>query len=80
MERIELELDEQTIARARELAEMRHCSLDQLIKELIEQGTKPTASSDTVLGMFADEPELLDEVVDSAMRARERDALRRTIE
>ena len=37
----------------------------------IEQETKPAASSDTVLGMFADEPELLDEVVDAAMHARE---------
>ncbi len=76
MERIELELDERTLARARELAQTRHCSLDQLIKDFIEQGTKPAASTDTVLGMFADEPEVLDEVVDSAMHARERDPLR----
>jgi hypothetical protein len=77
MERIELELDEKTLARARALAERRHCSLDQLIKDFIDQETKPTTPSDTVLGMFADEPELLDQVVDSAMHARERDPLRR---
>lgn len=76
MKRIELELDEKTLARARELAETRRCSLDQLIKGLIEQGAMPAASADSVLGMFADDPDLVDEVVDSAMRARERDPLR----
>ena len=70
MERMDLKLDENTLARARELAETRHCSLSQLIKDFIEQGTKPGTPADTVLGMFADDPELLDEVVDSAMSAR----------
>lgn len=79
MERIELELDEKTLLRARELAEARHCSLDQLIKAFIEQGTTPAAPTDTVLGMFADEPELLDEVVHSAMHAREQHPLRQTV-
>ena len=76
MERIQVELDEKTLARARALAERRRCSLDQLIKDFIEQETKPAGPSDTVLGMFADEPELLDEVVEAAMQARERDPLR----
>ena len=39
----------------------------------------PTSSIDTMLGMFADEPELLDEVVESAMQARERDPLRQPV-
>ncbi len=76
MQRIELELDEKTVARARQLAERRNCSLNQLIKDFIEQEARPATSADTVLGMFADEPELLDEVIESAMYARERDPLR----
>lgn len=79
MERIQIELDEETLARARRLAEARRCSLDELVKAFIQQETKPTSSIDTVLGMFGDEPELLDEVVESAMQARERDALRQTV-
>jgi hypothetical protein len=79
MERIEIELDEETLARARKLAEARRCSLDELVKEFIRQETKPTSSIDTMLGMFADEPALLDEVVESAMQARERDPLRHTV-
>jgi len=80
MERVEVELDESTLARARALARERHCSLDRLISELIEQRTAPTNRSDCLLGMFADEPDLLDRVVESAMSARERDVLRRTSE
>jgi hypothetical protein len=79
MERIEIEFDEETLARARKLAEARRCSLDELLKAFIQQETKPTSSVDTMLGMFADEPELLDEVVESAMQARERDPLRQTV-
>ncbi|MBI4516210.1 MAG: hypothetical protein HY699_10400 [Deltaproteobacteria bacterium] len=79
MERIEIEIDEETLARARKLAEVRRCSLDELVKEFIRQETKPAGSIDTMLGMFADEPALLDEVVESAMQARERDPLRHTV-
>jgi hypothetical protein len=32
-----------------------------------------------MLGMFADAPELLGEIVDSAMQARERDPLKQTV-
>lgn len=35
--RIELQLDEQTLERARQLAQARHCTLEQLLKELIER-------------------------------------------
>jgi hypothetical protein len=79
MERIEIELDEETLTRARKLAETRRCSLDELLKAFIQQETTPTNSIDTMLGMFADEPELLDEVVESAMQARERDPLRQPV-
>lgn len=79
MERIEIELDEETLARARKLAAARRCSLDELVSAFIQQETKPATSVDTILGMFADEPDLLDEVVGSAMQARERDSLRRTV-
>ncbi len=37
MANIELQLDEQTLERARQLAQARHCTLEQLLKEIIEQ-------------------------------------------
>jgi hypothetical protein len=51
METIELQLDEQTLARLRQLAASRHVTLEE--------------------GMLADEPELIDQVTEEAMRARE---------
>ena len=71
MKRVAIELDEKTLVRAGELAETRHYSLSELVKDFIEQGTRPAARVDTVLGMFADEPELVNEAIDEAMRVRE---------
>jgi hypothetical protein len=76
MERIELELDEQTMQRARRLAETRRCTLEQLLTEIIERLGPGTTTDDVFQGMFAQEPELIDDVVESAMHARETDPLR----
>lgn len=78
MERIELELDEQTLERARPLAEVRHCTVEQLLKELIEQLEVAPSTVDVFLGLFAQEPELLDQVVESVMQAREQHPLRQS--
>lgn len=78
MERIEIRLDKETLERARRLAESRRCTLEQLVKELLEQAGVAEATSDPFLGMFAQEPELMDQVVESAMRAREEHLLRPT--
>ena len=70
MERIELQFDEQTLARACQLAASRRVSLEDLVKELIEQSRMPVAGKDPWIGLFADEPELVDQVVEMAMEAR----------
>jgi len=76
MEKIELQLDEQTLARAMKLAESRQCSLEDLIKEIIQQTEVSGTSDDPFLGMFADEPELVDQIIESTMTAREAHPLR----
>lgn len=78
MGRIELELDEQTLERARRLAEARRCTVEQLIKEMIEHLGPAATPDDVFLGMFAQEPELIDRVVESAMQAREEHSLRQS--
>ena len=78
MERIELELDEQTLERARRLAEARRCTVEQLLKELIEQLEVAPPTVDVFLGLFAQEPELVDQVVESVMQAREQHPLRQS--
>jgi len=76
MEQIALQLDEQTLARARRLAESRHSTLEALLAALIEQLNESETRGDPLLGMFAGEPELLDQVVEAAMQAREEHPLR----
>jgi hypothetical protein len=73
---IELQLDEQTLEQARRLARLRHATLETLIKEIIELLAVAEAAGDPVLGMFSQEPELIDRVIESAMMAREIDPLR----
>src|SRR5262245_38787504 len=60
MEQIALQLDEQTLTRARRLAEARHSSLEALLVALIERPDESATRGDPLLGMFAGEPELLD--------------------
>jgi hypothetical protein len=74
MKRIELELDEETLERARQLAAARQCSLEELIRDLLQQVQQ--LPQDPYLGMLADEPELIDQVIESAMKAREEHPLR----
>ena len=80
MDTIQIQLDKQTLARAQLLSRLRGYSLDSLIKELINQTRVTTLEDNRLLGMFADEPQLMDQVVESSMIARERDVLRRPSE
>jgi hypothetical protein len=71
-----LELDEQTLERARRFAALRHSSVEALIKEVIDLLVLAEKEGDPIVGMFAQEPELIDQIVASAMSARETDPLR----
>jgi hypothetical protein len=71
-----LRLDEETLARARRLAAARQVTVEELIKEALARLETPAAPDDPVLGMFADVPDLMDEIVEEAMQARERHPLR----
>jgi len=75
MTKIELELDEQTLEQAQRLAAAHHYSLEAWLKQIIEQSVIETAE-DPLLGMFADEPELIDQIVAIAMQDREEVPLR----
>ncbi|MBA2592125.1 MAG: hypothetical protein M3495_14575 [Pseudomonadota bacterium] len=78
MERIEIDLDTQTIERARRLAEVRHCTVEQLLKEMIENLGSTAIEQDVFLGMFAEEPEVIDRMLEMAMQAREQHPLRQS--
>ena len=76
MTTIELQLDEKTLELARRVAKLRHSTLETVVKEIIERLAVVETADDSILGMFAQEPELVDRVTESAMTARERDPLR----
>ena len=78
MGRIELQLDKETFERVRRLAESRRCSIEQLIKEVVELLGVAEATIDPFLGMCAREADLVDQVIESAMRAREEHPLRQS--
>jgi hypothetical protein len=78
MERIELELDTQTIERARRVAQARHCTVEHLLREMIESLGSTAIEEDVFLGMLAQEPEVIDQVLVMAMEAREQHPLRQS--
>jgi hypothetical protein len=78
METVVVELDPQTSERARRLAKARGMTIATLVQNLITQLDSDEAMHDSLLGLFADEPALLDWVVDQAMQTRETQPLRFT--
>ncbi len=73
---IELHLEKRILDRVRRLARSRHCRIEDVFADAIERIPFAEAPADPFLGMFKDEPELVDEVTRSAMEARERHPLR----
>jgi hypothetical protein len=73
---IELQLDEKTLERAQRIATLRQSSLEALIREIIDLLAGAEETSDPLVGMFAREPELIDDVLAAAMTAREIHPLR----
>ncbi len=73
---IELHLEKRILDRVRQLARARHCKVEDVFADAIERIPSVKAPTDPFLGMFKDEPELVDEVTRSAMEARERHPLR----
>lgn len=73
---IEIELDEQILERARGMAMLRHSTLEAFIREIIQLLAQTEATDDPILGMFAQEPELIDQIVEATMTAREVHPLR----
>lgn len=71
MKTIQLQLEPQTIQQAEQVAQYRDLSLERLISEIIEKLARMLHSSDPLWGLFADEPELIDQIVEAVLQARE---------
>ena len=76
MDTVVVELDPQTSERARRLAHERGTTVEALVQSLIVQLDTGEIAPDPLLGLFVDEPELLDVAIQEAMQARETQPLR----
>jgi hypothetical protein len=79
MAKIEIELDEQTLQSAKLLAESRQCTLSELITEVIKLLAAPKVAKDPWMRLFADEPELVDEILEEALKNRAAQLFNQTI-
>ncbi|MFP4395684.1 MAG: hypothetical protein ACLFTI_10520 [Anaerolineales bacterium] len=79
METIEVKLNERTLARLRKMAAAQRLTIDAMLQDIIEHLSEVETSRSSVLGMFSQEPEVLDSVINDVMATRERDPLRQSI-
>lgn len=70
MEKIELELDRLTFERAKTLAIVNQSTLSELITHVIERLAEIQENKDPLMGLYADVPEIVDEIVAEAMEKR----------
>lgn len=70
------QIDAQLLDRARRLAAERHCSVDEILREALDRVERPLQSSKSLIGLFADVPDLVDQVLEDVYRTREQGILR----
>jgi len=66
------ELSDDTLKMAVRIAQQRHCTVDELIRAILQPIDKPPKTPGRLLGLMSDEPELMDEVMKSVYEDRER--------
>ena len=76
MKTIEIQLDEQTFERAQRLAKNWRHTLESLIAEIIQHLAALGPIADPLLRMFAVESEVIDQIIEPALMAREAHLLR----
>ncbi|GAA6619018.1 hypothetical protein [Scytonema sp. NUACC26] len=75
-----LELDDRTLNKALLLAKERHCDLSDLIARAIDQLVLAEAPKDRLIGLFADDPESVDEMLAEVMKDRAAHSLNQRFE
>ncbi|MFM2061863.1 MAG: hypothetical protein RLZZ507_1533 [Cyanobacteriota bacterium] len=70
MEQINLELDRLTLERAKTLAIVNQSTVSELITTVISRLAEIQEQKDPLMGLYADIPEVVDEIVAEAMEKR----------
>ena len=64
MTKIELELNDSTLEQAKTHATKQHITVEKLFANILEQQVPILPSSRSSLGLFADEPDIMDHVME----------------
>ena len=75
---LEVVLPNSTFSSLKQAAEQRKKTEAELAVEAIRAYLGQSATTSTLLGLFADEPELVDSITQDAMQSRENTPLRQT--
>jgi len=70
MEKIEIEIDRISLQRAKTLAQLHKLTLPELLSVLIERLAEVQKTKDPIVGLWADVPEIVDDIVAEAMKNR----------
>ncbi len=70
MAKIEVELDDNILEQAQWMTKWQHCTLDELIAKALKQFAVAEAPNYPLLGLFADDPESVDEMLAEVMKDR----------
>ncbi len=72
MSRRQLTLDEDILALAETLALRKGVSVEKLVADLVEQaGESSRRINDNVMGLFSDDPGLIDQITEDALSLRD---------
>lgn len=70
MEKIELEIDRQTLERVKTLAMLNQSTVSELLTEVMARLAEIQDKKDPLMGLYADLPEVIDEILADAMEKR----------
>ena len=71
-----VEIRPEVLDRLRRLADECQCSVEDVLERALDKIEPPKASAHSILGLFADEPDLADEILEDVYRNREEGRLR----
>jgi hypothetical protein len=70
MQKIELELDQETYDKIQQLTQTHHCQLSDLIKAMIQQLAQPEIINDSFVGKWSNDAELVDHLIEDMLQHR----------
>ncbi|MFK0733339.1 MAG: hypothetical protein ACIWVG_19675 [Gloeotrichia echinulata HAB0833] len=70
MQKLEIELEQETFAKINQLAQTYNCQVSDLITAMIEHLTGPEVMNDSFIGKWSNDSELVDQMVADILKHR----------